>query len=78
MWFSRWGLWGRVAGGAGYVRRLGWGFDGWQDGAGRLILAKRGDGMYAADQILVSIPRQVGKTYLFGAIVSRCVCFVRG
>jgi hypothetical protein len=48
--------------------RLGWGFDGWQDGAGRLILAKRGDGMYAADQILVSIPRQVGKTYLFGAI----------
>jgi hypothetical protein len=48
--------------------RLGWGFDGWQDGSGRLILAKRGDGMYAADQILVSIPRQVGKTYLFGAI----------
>jgi hypothetical protein len=47
---------------------LGWGFDGWQDGAGRLILAKRADGLYAADQILVSIPRQVGKTYLFGAI----------
>lgn len=49
--------------------RLGWGFDGWQDGAGRLILAKRADGLYAADQVLVSIPRQVGKTYLFGAIV---------
>ncbi|EOM77914.1 hypothetical protein Rrhod_0723 [Rhodococcus rhodnii LMG 5362] len=49
--------------------RLGWGFDAWQDGAGRLILAKRGDGLYAADQILVSIPRQVGKTYLFAAIV---------
>lgn len=49
--------------------RLGWGFDPWQDGAGRLILAKRADGLYAADQILVSIPRQVGKTYLFGAIV---------
>lgn len=48
--------------------RLGWGFDPWQDGAGRLILAKRSDGLYAADQILVSIPRQVGKTYLFGAI----------
>lgn len=48
--------------------RLGWGFDGWQDGAGRLVLAKRGDGLYAADQVLVSIPRQVGKTYLFGAI----------
>lgn len=49
--------------------RLGWGFDPWQDGAGRLILAKRKDGLYAADQILVSIPRQVGKTYLFAAIV---------
>lgn len=49
--------------------RLGWGFDSWQDGAGRLILAKREDGLYAADQILVSIPRQVGKTYLFAAIV---------
>jgi len=48
---------------------LGWGFDPWQDGAGRLILAKRRDGLYAADQILVSIPRQVGKTYLFAAIV---------
>lgn len=56
--------------------RLGWGFDGWQDGAGRLILAKRKDGLYAADQILVSIPRQVGKTYLFGAIVfALCLLF---
>jgi hypothetical protein len=50
-------------------QRLGWGFDPWQDGAGRLILAKRADGLYAADQVLVSIPRQVGKTYLFAAIV---------
>ena len=49
--------------------RLGWGFDGWQDGAGRLILGKRSDGLYAADNIVVSIPRQVGKTYLFAAIV---------
>lgn len=48
--------------------RLGWHFDPWQDGAGRLILAKRADGLYAADQILMSISRQVGKTYLFGAI----------
>lgn len=48
--------------------RLGWAFDPWQDGAGRLILAKRSDGLYAADQVLVSIPRQVGKTYLFAAI----------
>jgi hypothetical protein len=45
------------------------GFDGWQDGAGRLILAKRKDGLYASDTVVISIPRQVGKTYLLGAIV---------
>jgi hypothetical protein len=49
--------------------RLGWGFDEWQDGAGRLILAKRSDGMYAADTIVISIPRQVGKTYLIACII---------
>jgi hypothetical protein len=41
--------------------RLGWSFDGWQDGAGRLLLGKRGDGLYAADLVAMSIPRQVGK-----------------
>lgn len=50
-------------------RRLGWGFDPWQDGAGRLILSKRADGSYAADTIVISIPRQVGKTYLIGCII---------
>ena len=50
-------------------KRLGWDFDGWQDGAGRLILAKRSDGSYAADTIVISIPRQVGKTYLIGCII---------
>jgi hypothetical protein len=49
--------------------RLGWGFDGWQDGAGKLLLSKGSDGLYAADLCVVSIPRQVGKTYLFAAIV---------
>lgn len=49
--------------------RLGWGFDGWQDGAGRLVLAKRSDGSYAADTIVLSIPRQVGKTYLIACII---------
>jgi hypothetical protein len=49
--------------------RLGWGFDGWQDGAGRLILGKRADGLYAADTIVLSIPRQVGKTYLIACII---------
>lgn len=50
-------------------RRLGWGFDGWQNGAGQLILSKRSDGEYAADTIVVSIPRQVGKTYLVACII---------
>jgi hypothetical protein len=49
--------------------RLGWGFDGWQDGAGRLILSKRDDGTYAADTVQISIPRQVGKTYLVACII---------
>lgn len=47
--------------------RLGWFFDPWQDGAGKLILGKRADGLYAADLVAMSIPRQVGKTYLFAA-----------
>ena len=49
--------------------RLGWGFDPWQEGAGRLILGKRSDGLYAADLVCLSIGRQVGKTYLFGSMV---------
>ena len=49
--------------------RLGWGFDGWQDGAGKLILSKRADGTYAADTVMLSIPRQVGKTYLIACII---------
>ena len=49
--------------------RLGWGFDGWQDGSGRLILAKRADGGYAADTVMLSIPRQAGKTYLIACII---------
>lgn len=50
-------------------RRLGWGFDGWQDGAGMLALGLRADGEYAADTTVFSIPRQVGKTYLIGCII---------
>lgn len=50
-------------------------FDVWQQGAGRLILAKHADGMYAAGVggVIISIPRQVGKTYLVGWIVF-CLC----
>lgn len=50
---------------------LGVRFDSWQDGLGRAILAKRADGKYAAGVggVVISIPRQVGKTYTVGAIV---------
>lgn len=51
------------------ARQLGVRFDRWQDGAGRLITAKNADGLYAADTVVVSIPRQVGKTFLLGVIV---------
>ena len=52
-------------------RDLGIRFQRWQDGAGRCILAKRADGLYAAGigGVVISIPRQVGKTFLIGAIV---------
>lgn len=53
-------------------------FDAWQDGAGRVILAKREDGKYACSigGVVMSIPRQVGKTFLIGAIVfALCLLF---
>jgi len=48
---------------------MGISFDLWQDQAGQAILGKREDGLYAADAVVLSIPRQVGKTYLIGSIV---------
>lgn len=59
------------------AREVGLGVDPWQDGAGRCILAKRADGMYAASigGVVLSIPRQVGKTYLIGLIVF-CLCLL--
>lgn len=50
-------------------RNIGWSFDAWQDAAGRLILAKRADGKWAGDLSVLSIPRQVGKSYLLGCII---------
>lgn len=47
---------------------LGWGFDQWQDDLGRLILSKTVDGLYAASICVMSLPRQVGKTFLVGCI----------
>jgi hypothetical protein len=49
--------------------RVGVTFDPWQDGAGTAILGKRKDHLYAAEAVVMSIPRQVGKTYLIGAII---------
>jgi phage terminase large subunit-like protein len=53
-------------------------FDEWQDGAGRLILAKRPGGIYAATVggVTLSIPRQVAKTFLVGRIIfALCTLF---
>lgn len=50
---------------------LGWEFDPWQDDLGRLILAKDASGLYASSLCVMSLPRQVGKTYLVG-----CIAFV--
>lgn len=55
-------------------------FDEWQRGAGRLILGKRADGIYAATigGIILSIPRQVAKTFLVGRIVFALCCLFPG
>lgn len=47
------------------------GFDPWQHGIGQIALAKRQDGSYAASVggVVLSIPRQTGKTYLIGWLV---------
>lgn len=50
-------------------QNIGWRFDPWQKAAGRLILAKRADGGWAADLSILSIPRQVGKSFLLGCII---------
>jgi hypothetical protein len=50
-------------------QNIGWRFDPWQDATGRLILAKAEGGKWAADLSILSIPRQVGKSYLLGCII---------
>lgn len=49
--------------------KIGITFDPWQEGAGNAILGKKADHLYAADAVVLSIPRQVGKTFLIGAII---------
>lgn len=52
-------------------KRFGTVFDEWQDGLGRAVLAKRENGLYAAgiDGVVLSLPRQVGKTFTIGNII---------
>jgi phage terminase large subunit-like protein len=53
-------------------------FDPWQQGLGSVALGKRKSGKYAATVggVVMSIPRQVGKTFLVGMIViALCVLF---
>lgn len=54
------------------VGKLGIGFDVWQQDSLRSISARRGS-KWAARTVVVSIPRQVGKTFLIGALAfARC------
>lgn len=57
-----------------------WGdsFDRWQQGFGSVTLGRRSDGLYAATigGVVVSIPRQVAKTFIVGRIVfALCTLF---
>lgn len=57
---------------------MGVAFDPWQDGIGAVALGKRKNGKYAATVggVVLSIPRQVGKTFLVGMIIiALCVLF---
>lgn len=59
-------------------REFGDEFDEWQRGAGRVILGKTADNLYAATVggVTISIPRQVAKTFLIGRIIfALCVLF---
>ena len=67
--------WPRVV---GRCSEMGVSFDLWQHGVGTLALGKRKDGVYAATVggVVLSIPRQVGKTFLVGMIViALCTLF---
>lgn len=57
---------------------LGFTYDPWQDGAGRITFGKRANGKYAATVggIVWSIPRQIGKTFSVGSwLMVLCILF---
>ena len=58
------------------ARLCGIEYDDWQDGLGRCMLGKKADGLYAAGigGVVISICRQVGKTFTIGTmIVMLCI-----
>lgn len=57
---------------------MGVSFDAWQHGVGSVAFGKRADGKFAATVggVVLSIPRQVGKTFLVGMVViAICILF---
>ncbi|OXN01647.1 terminase large subunit domain-containing protein [Bifidobacterium vansinderenii] len=57
-----------------FVEALGFALDPWQRAINRLALAKRADGLWAARNVDMSIPRQTGKTFTAGFIpFHRCI-----
>ncbi|MFT3877149.1 MAG: hypothetical protein QM708_12110 [Propioniciclava sp.] len=54
-----------------WLKKLGLPFDGWQQGIAKLALGKLSTGVYACTTggVFLSIPRQVGKTYMLGGLV---------
>jgi hypothetical protein len=59
---------------------MGVSFDSWQHGIGTIALGKLKNGKYAATVggVVLSIPRQVGKTFLVGMmIIALCILFPR-
>lgn len=57
-------------------RQVGITFDDWQRDLNKCLLAKNSHGLYASDTAVLSIPRQVGKTYDVGAVAfALCIAF---
>lgn len=55
-------------------RAIGIEFDPWQQDLNKCLLAKNADGLFAADTAVISIARQVGKTFDVGAVVfAECI-----
>jgi len=55
-------------------RKIGIEFDPWQCDLNKCLLAKDAHGLYAADTAVLSISRQVGKTYDVGAVAfAKCI-----